>query len=130
MPTEFLCLAVKVEQEAEFLSRLVSQLPNAFAVHADYKEPTPGSVTPILFEARNLKFEAARLALLAHKHEEILRSVFAVTLQLVDQLRLAGGCLQKNSLEAGVFIGHAVDSVADIQAKICEIFPGEAFPST
>jgi hypothetical protein len=129
MPSELVCLAARMQLDSAGLAMAASELPGAFAAVANYTGPTPDCAEELKTGTRMHQFDADRLGALVDAQDKALRGVFALTLELVDRLRVASAYVGKNTVEAGVFINYAADQAADIQAKICELFPGEEFPS-
>lgn len=130
MPSELVCLALRMGAGSERLAVMASELPAAFAAVGGYSGPTPDCAEQLKAVARMHQFDADRLEQVVAAQDQAMRCVFAATLKVIDELRVARSFLGKGGLEAANFIDHAVSGVADIQSKICTLFPGEAFPST
>lgn len=115
LPTEVVCLAGRLVDEAGGLVRDAQSLPFVLAslmADQDANRSSEAIARQLLASACPLQFDGQRLLELAEFHDDVLRHVYALTLKAVDELRMssAQACLE---------------TLADIQGQLAALFPGD-----
>jgi hypothetical protein len=130
MPTEMQCLAHQMCEQAAQNARSICKLPNTFAALTNWEVGHHGAAvanidaSEMLLAARMLEFNATRLNVLATQQADDARYLFSLSIQMVDLVRFIqadGSSLQK----AKDFAARCEESLAKLQERIAEQFPGE-----
>lgn len=124
MPNELECLAARLASGMEELVDDTQGLPLMFAAVNGWAPSlkTPDAAADVLLAARALQFDAMRLATLVQDHDAALRRLYSKTLFLVDNLRLAGATAGP---AAAPFLSAGLETLADMQDAIQDLFPGD-----
>lgn len=142
LPTELACLARQMLSTAENLTLQASELPGAWHACNQWAtdKPLPPAMAQLmhsmLADARTLEFAAQGLSAQVDKADDRARTLYAMTMDLVDGIRLARTQTRlkdfrqekTNNPELVQLADFCEAKVADLQERLAEQFPGERIP--
>ena len=133
LPTELACLARQMLKNAEQLTRNAQDLPaawhasNSWAIDKPMPVALKSLMHDLLVDARTLVFAAQSLGAQVDEADDRARSLYGMTMELVDGIRL-GRSNHPNNTELVQLADFCEDKAADLQEHIAEQFPGETIP--
>lgn len=133
LPTELACLARQMLKTAEQLTRNAQNLPGAWEASNGWTidKPMPMAIKNLmhdtLIDARTLVFAAQTLGNLVDEVDDRARTLYVMTMGLVDGIRFARSNHHSNT-ELVQLADFCEEKVADLQEHIAEQFPGETIP--